>query len=362
MHIEALQALRDRLTAMNEPKVDGARGLGIGRNNEPEDDFDHPDEPRSATQIHKDAAHAASHFNMNVGVAWRDDDCIKGMAALALEANAGRAAEYAEETAGHGRYGTTEAIAGRLLRLGADTQHELFDGPTMMGAERAWITPAEAARAVDKALEGNKTDLWTHLDASALKKLGEDDDWKSYFLALGERDLGDHGCKSLREKSRAQTTAAENYAELFRITTISAGATIAPSARIGRGARIDEGAQIRESADIGTMAHVARNATVGPAAAVAARFLRGGPRRRCRLLTAACEGLHPDTRRPTVMAFRIGSGRRGPRLAGAAPVRRRRGCRAHRRRGRPRRGCSRSRSRGRARTRETLRGLPWRPR
>ena len=273
MNRERLQMLREDIEKLWGPtevpdgdKTGTGRVPGMKRYNEPESlsGFTHPETPTNAVQIAAEAAEKATTLNLNIGTCTQHGETIKGIAGLTLEAFSKEARAVVNDAAKNGITLSTKETATKVLDLDEVMAGELFNGPSNVGSERAWITPEAAARAVTNVMENKNP--WTDLDIGGLKEQSRTgEDYERYFAALAERENQEPG----KQEPTSKSEVIEAYKEAFKITRIQPTADVHRLAHVGRGAQIGSEVRIEAEAKIGTGARIDAGAEIARGARVA---------------------------------------------------------------------------------------------
>ena len=158
------------------------------RTNEPDgtSTIDHPEDKKPLKDLLAAARTPAVSLNLNIGSASTRNGEVKGLAALTIETLSEAARQSTENGKSASEY-SAENIAIEVLDLDPTTARELFNGPSDIGNERAWITPKQAAEAIRKVACGETP--WSGLDVAQLKADGRADDYGTYWMALAEETV-----------------------------------------------------------------------------------------------------------------------------------------------------------------------------
>ena len=287
MLTERMRGLAKRLLAMRPPRVllcDENRALY--RTNDPTGDYVRRSDPLEREQFVALAADSPQELNLTVGIRNGDGERIAGIAGIAVTLHEEAAVRTYDDLRRAGAKTSLVTVAAALLGLRMEQMHELLRGPNFAGDLAGWITPQEAAAAVEHAIEAENRSgsppadgsgkanagIWRRINRTMLQRLEDgmqNTPREMAITAWTRRNLLEEGTDEDHEPYvTAFGRRRQQIRNAYPQTLVAVDAGIAPSAIVGDGVTIARQVQVRDGAVIGNGVRLGDAAVIGEGATV----------------------------------------------------------------------------------------------
>ena len=252
-------------------------GKALWRTNDPTGSYIQTLQPMTREELSLVASMTTNNLNILVGMRIGHKERIGGLSAITVqlypedsflaldELNA------AQSESNHD--GSLFEIARRVLKLDESTAHLLLRGPNWAGYLGGWVTPEDAAAAIDilmteTAAGSGLEKVWSHVSSKALASLqGTTTPTPPRYTAIlhwaAKEATGSGNYPEYPDQYSRNPDGFDR--ELNEINSLYPVSKIAADAKIAHNAILGDGVTIQANAVIETNARIGSNATIGRA-------------------------------------------------------------------------------------------------